>query len=132
MGTEHLGDTTELTPDEIADRTIEFMEEIGPALLPWQATTLRAMLSYPVGTRFVVAAPRQHTPETKAPRGLVSDAMVLDELRKLNNTPMSPQPEPGMVREYRDGEWVWAHPCTCTFDNHGFDSGCKVHDTGTY
>jgi hypothetical protein len=54
MGTEHH--TSEA---EIAERTIDFIENLGMALLPWQAEALRAMLTYPVSARFYVATPQQ-------------------------------------------------------------------------
>jgi hypothetical protein len=54
MGTEHH--TSEA---EIAERTIDFIENLGMALLPWQAEALRAMLTYPVSAPFYATSPRQ-------------------------------------------------------------------------
>lgn len=81
-------DATPLTADEIADRAIDFMESIGPALQPWQATTLRAMLAYPVSTRFAAAPPQHSVREGiladinrfKSRSGYFSDRVILDEI----------------------------------------------------
>lgn len=69
MGTDHLKprDTTLLSDEEMAEAAIDFIENAGYALAPWQATTLRAMLTYPVGTRFVVNTPRQHAVRSALP-----------------------------------------------------------------
>lgn len=94
MGTEHLGVPTQLSAAEIAERAIDFIEEQGWPLLPWQAETLRAMLTYPVGTRFVVNTPpqRPHPGMVKVLRdgkwawenpprkGFQSDHIVMDEV----------------------------------------------------
>lgn len=64
------------TPAEVAEKAISFIEDVlDYPLQPWQATTLRAMLTYPVGTRFAVWSPPQH-PQRK---GFDSDYVVVDE-----------------------------------------------------
>lgn len=69
MGTEHLKPkaATRPTNQEQAERVIDFLENSGYPLLPWQAEALRALLTYPVATRFMVGAPRQHPPDAKKP-----------------------------------------------------------------
>jgi hypothetical protein len=83
MGTEHLKprDTTVLSDEEMAEAAIDFIENAGYPLLPWQATTLRAMLLYPVGTRFMVAPPPQHPQR----RGFESTQVLIDEAAPKRN-----------------------------------------------
>jgi hypothetical protein len=68
---------TDIDPAEAAEQTIDFLEELGYPLQPWQATTLRAMLnplrSYPVGTHFVV------NPQHPQPKGFRPSFIVSDE-----------------------------------------------------
>lgn len=109
-----------LTPDEIADRTIDYMESIGPALEPWQATTLRAILSFPVGTRFAVSAPSMQRPLPRigvSRQGFRSDKVVLDEART------------GWRKVLRDGVLVWeACPCQsiAATNCYNFDWQCPA------
>lgn len=117
--------TTRPTDEEAAEQAIDFIENLGYPLQPWQATTLRAMLTYPVGTRFVVNTPRQH-PQRPGLRADVGgqDGQVADEFE-------DDPPQLGMVKVLRNGEWVWETlnlSCTCTKYSLGNGSGCLVHD----
>ena len=45
MGTEHLGgNAIHLSDEELTDRVIDWLEDNGMTLQPWQATALRAIL----------------------------------------------------------------------------------------
>lgn len=100
------------TPADVADKAISFIEDVlDYPLEPWQATTLRAILTYPVATRFVSPPP---------PQG---------------------EPLPGMVYIQRDGKWTWEKPVQrkgfesdhvvmdegCTCFGTGYESYCPVH-----
>lgn len=115
MGTEHLKPSSTTTPTsaEIAEQAIDWLENIGYPLVPWQAEALRAMLTYPVGTKFTVMPPRQRTDYDAIQKawwlGEAGDRadQVVDEYED------SP-PQPGTVKVIRDGEWVWEKPCPCS------------------
>lgn len=111
MGTEHLKPkgTPTLTNQEQAERVIDFLENSGYPLLPWQAEALRALLTYPVATRFMVGAPRQHPQRN----GIRADLGGQDDVR------------PGMVKVLRDGEWVWETPQPERLQQHYLRSHCE-------
>lgn len=111
---------TDITPSDAAEKAIDFIEELGYPLQPWQATTLRAMLTYRAGQGFIVGMPPQH-PQSE------SDQVVM--------------PLPGMTYVQRDGKWVWEKPVQrkgfqsdhvvmdegCTCFGTGYESYCPVH-----
>lgn len=120
MGTDHLGGTpnepTVLSDDEVVENMIDWLEEAGFGLLPWQANALRAILLQehimtPDGHR--VPIPRGYTEAPSQRRGFESTQVLLD----------AAAPRPGMVRVLRDGEWVWENPCTCVM---GYSPNCPV------
>jgi hypothetical protein len=120
MGTEHLGvkatDATVLSDEEVVERAIDWLEDAGMTLLPWQAEAFRAIMLQPVKSRFMVATPQhpQHrgTPRTNAilsdiaQRGFTGVAVQFDEAGQMR-TELPDAPRPGMVKVYRDGEWTW-------------------------
>lgn len=106
------------TPADVADKAISFIEDVlDYPLQPWQATTLRAILTNPVVTRFVASPPLQSE----------GDRVVM--------------PLPGMVYVQSDGKWTWEKPVQrkgfesdhvvmdegCTCFGTGYESYCPVH-----
>lgn len=77
MGTDHLkpSEPAVLSDEEVVEQAIDWLENAGMTLLPWQAAALRAVMLQPVKSRFIVDTPRQHPQQ----RGFTSDAIVFDE-----------------------------------------------------
>lgn len=89
MGTEHLGvkqsSATKLSDDEVVENMIDWLENAGFQLLPWQANALRAILLRehiitPDGHRIPIPAGYTKAPPVQR-RGFEQTQVILDEAR---------------------------------------------------
>lgn len=87
--------------EEVIERAIDFIEESGFALKPWQAEALRAILLDPVRSRFSVSQSHSATMVKQADTPM-SHAIVADINRFQSRT-----------------------QCTCTIES--YDSTCPAH-----
>lgn len=93
----------------IAEQTIDFIENLGYPLVPWQAEMLRNMLKHD-GPVEVSPPPRKH--DHQCPCHNVEPLIDCNWRCGLCGALHEPKPKPmpGQVRVMRDGEWVWETP----------------------